>query len=317
MPERWTRGVVRARFVVLAAWAAVLVVGFVASLHLSGRLADVFTVPGTDSDRARLVLQREFGERPDGVFTVVFPGEKTLLPAARRSLARAAAVIPGGHPSGLQVGRHVLFGEVASTLNLQQAKGYTERVRRALAAGPRAYVTGQPAIQHDLEPVLRSDLHRGEAIALPIAFLILLAVLGLSLAVVVPFVFAGCTIFGTIGLIWLLAHELTMVSYVTNLVELVGLGLAIDYSLLVVSRFREELATDDDVDAALVRAMQTGGGAVVFSCANQDQPLDHVRFDNLRSRLSQNGAQEKLTKLWIDHCLRKIGVREARVGVGV
>jgi NADPH-dependent glutamate synthase beta subunit-like oxidoreductase/NAD(P)H-flavin reductase len=53
----------------------------------------------------------------------------------------------------------------------------------------------------------------------------------------------------------------------------------------------------------------TGKETVVFSCFNQDQPLDHVRFDNLRSRLSQNGVQEKLTKLWIDHCLRELGAR--------
>ncbi len=54
---------------------------------------------------------------------------------------------------------------------------------------------------------------------------------------------------------------------------------------------------------------QTGEETVVFSCFNQDQPLDHVDFSSLRTRLSQNGAQEKLTKLWIDHCLREIGVR--------
>jgi hypothetical protein len=53
----------------------------------------------------------------------------------------------------------------------------------------------------------------------------------------------------------------------------------------------------------------TGKETVVFSCFNQDQPLDHVEFGSLRSRLSQNGAQEKLTKLWIDHCLRGIGAR--------
>ncbi|MDQ2711958.1 MAG: FAD-dependent oxidoreductase [Acidobacteriota bacterium] len=53
----------------------------------------------------------------------------------------------------------------------------------------------------------------------------------------------------------------------------------------------------------------TGKETVVFSCFNQDQPLDHVEFGSLRSRLSQNGTQEKLTKLWIDHCLRNIGAR--------
>jgi NADPH-dependent glutamate synthase beta subunit-like oxidoreductase/NAD(P)H-flavin reductase len=53
----------------------------------------------------------------------------------------------------------------------------------------------------------------------------------------------------------------------------------------------------------------TGEETVVFSCFNQDQPLDHVDFGSLRTRLSQNGAQEKVTRLWIDHCLRDIGAR--------
>ena len=59
----------------------------------------------------------------------------------------------------------------------------------------------------------------------------------------------------------------------------------------------------------------TGAETVVFSCFNQDQPLDQVDWANLRTRLSQNGAQEKLTKQWIDRCLRQLGARDA-VGVG-
>jgi NAD(P)H-flavin reductase len=55
----------------------------------------------------------------------------------------------------------------------------------------------------------------------------------------------------------------------------------------------------------------TGQETVVFSCFNQDQALDKVDFGNLRSRLGQNGAQEKLTRLWIDRCLRQLGEREA------
>ncbi len=54
----------------------------------------------------------------------------------------------------------------------------------------------------------------------------------------------------------------------------------------------------------------TGEETVVFSCFNQDQSLDHVDWGNLRTRLSQNGVQEKLTKQWIDRCLRQIGARE-------
>ncbi len=54
----------------------------------------------------------------------------------------------------------------------------------------------------------------------------------------------------------------------------------------------------------------------MFSCFNQDQPLDHVDWPNLRTRLSQNGVQEKLTKLWIDRCLRQLGVRPEPQAVG-
>ena len=175
--------------------------------------------------------------------------------------------MPGAHATRLRTGGGLLYGEIDSTLDLQHAKGYTTVVRRALAGEPRAYVTGQPAIQHDLEPVLSHDLLRGEAIALPIALAVLFAVLGLSFAVLVPLLFAACTITATLGIVFLLAHEITMVSYVSNLVELIGLGLAIDYSLLIVYRFREELAASRDVDGAIVRTMATAGRSVLFSGA--------------------------------------------------
>ena len=56
----------------------------------------------------------------------------------------------------------------------------------------------------------------------------------------------------------------------------------------------------------------TGVETVVFSCANQDQELDQVDFKCLRGRLTQNSAQEKLTKLWIDHSLRELGARPSK-----
>jgi RND superfamily putative drug exporter len=267
VPERWTRIVLRARVPILCAWLAVLVVGVVAATRLTPLLTNVFTVPGTDSDRARVILTRDFGERPDGVFTVVFRAPRSARAGLQRRLAAAARVVPTGRATALQVGAGVLWGEIDTTLDLQHAKGYTPAVRRGLRGPPPALVTGQPAIQHDLEPVLASDLRRGEAIALPIALLVLVAVLGLSLAVVIPFVFAACTITATLAIVYGLAHAFTMVSYVTNLVELIGLGLAVDYSLLVVYRFREELARAGGAEDAIVRTMATAGRSVLFSGA--------------------------------------------------
>jgi RND superfamily putative drug exporter len=85
--------------------------------------------------------------------------------------------------------------------------------------------------------------------------------------VTIPFLFAACTITATLAAVYAVAHRLSMVGYVTNLVELIGLGLAIDYSLLVVHRFREELRRGLPVDDAVARTMATAGRAAVFSGA--------------------------------------------------
>src|SRR3982751_5275602 len=97
MLVRWTRVVVRFRWIVLGFWAAVIVAGFLASLHLSPLLSNTFVVPGTDSERVRTILERHYGDRSDGEFLVVFrvPPKTTsaeLLPALRRG----AQAVPTG-----------------------------------------------------------------------------------------------------------------------------------------------------------------------------------------------------------------------------
>ena len=267
MLARWTLLVLHFRWLVLTGWLAVLAGGVFASLLLPAHLANSFAVPGTDSQRAELVLARDFGERPEGTFTVVFrvrhSSDKQLQGRLRERLERAARVLPGGHLGTFRAGGAVVYGELGTSLSLQRAKTYTEPLRRAL--GTDALVTGQAAIQHDLDPQLASDLRRGEALALPLALLVLAFVLGLSFALAIPFVFAACTIGGTLVLLYGAAQLFSVTSYATNLVELIGLGLAVDYSLLIVSRYREELGEDTPREQAIVRTMASAGRAVVLS----------------------------------------------------
>ena len=181
---------------------------------------------------------------------------------------RGAAAVEGGSAGPLQTaGRNVVFGTIGSPLELTEAKKATAGVREAVGrpAGAEAFVSGTPAIQADLDPIFEEDLLKGEAIALPIALLVLLAVFGLSFAVLMPFIVAASTITATLGIVWIVAHYMTMAIYVTNLVQLIGLGIAIDYSLLIVYRYREELERGDPKDEAIVRTMATAGRAVVFS----------------------------------------------------
>ena len=272
MPERWTRTVLRFRVPVLACWLVVLAVGALAATRLPSLLSTSFAVPGTESDRASEILRDGFGEKPEGTFVVVFdvPRRSTELEASLEArLAAAARLVPGGRAGELRWGAGVAYGDVSTPLSLARAKRSTQALRDALAddTGPHAWVTGQPAIQHDVEPILRQDLRRAELVAVPIALAILLAVLGPTLAVFIPLVFAACTITATLAIVWLIAQWTSMTTYVPALVELIGLGLAIDYSLLVVHRFREEATGGRAQADAVVRTMDTAGRAIVVSGA--------------------------------------------------
>jgi uncharacterized membrane protein YdfJ with MMPL/SSD domain len=279
--ERWTRSVIRLRFVVLVCWLAVVVVGILSATRLPPLLSTSLAVPGTSSQLADTILARHFGENPDGTFTVLFRTGKSstgVVLALTQRVARAVRVLDKrygrtAHATPLHAVAGIVYGQVVTGLDIQDAERYTDGLRFALAhrggSGAThltAYVTGAPAIQHDLNPVLAADLRKGEMIALPVALLILALVLGLRAVIVVPLVFAGGTITATLAIVYAMAHVILMVSYVPNLVELIGLGLAIDYSLLVVNRFIEEVAVPDrTVDEAIVRTMATAGRAVMFS----------------------------------------------------
>jgi RND superfamily putative drug exporter len=272
--ERWTHLVLRFRWPILVAWAVVVVVGGWSSTRVSALLSNTFTVPGTDSERARNILRDHFGDRSDGSFLLVFRVDDASDPAARarvQAAARSAArLVPTARAQRLAPGGpHILYGNIVSTLGLADAKSYTDELLRALphSRGVESYVSGQAAIAHDLDPIFSQDLRKGESIALPIAFLVLLAVFGLSFATTMPFLFAAATIMGTLAIVYGIAHLLVMPTYVTNLVQLIGLGIAIDYSLLVVYRFREELTRHDSVEHAIARTMATAGRAVIFSGA--------------------------------------------------
>src|SRR5262249_55189274 len=269
IPQRWTRCVLKFRYVVLAAWLAVVLAGAFAATVLPKHLASSYAVPGSESAGASSALAGGSGERPDGTFTVVFPVRRPPTPdrvaALRVRLERAARTLPGGHVASFRAGGSVVYGEIETTETLQRAKQLTERLRRSLRGGPAALVTGEPAVQHDLEPRLAADLRRGEAVALPLALIVLAVVLGVSPALAIPFLFAGGTIAGTLVLLAVFARFFAITPYAINLVELIGLGLAIDYSLIMVRRYREQLSLGATRADAVAETMTSAGRSVVFS----------------------------------------------------
>ena len=132
-------------------------------------------------------------------------------------------------------------------------------------AGYTVQLTGFGPIQRDSAALSERDLRRAEAVSLPVAAIVLLLVFGSLVAAVMPLLVAALAIPTTIGVIDIVAQHADMSIYVLNIASMLGLALAIDYSLFIVSRFREELARGRTVEQAVERAVGTAGKAVTFS----------------------------------------------------
>jgi RND superfamily putative drug exporter len=273
MLERWTRAVIRWRVVVISLWVVAVVLGVIAAGRLPELLSTSLAVPGTASQQADVILAQHFQESIEGAFTVVFrvsnPSAAELR-ALDAKFAAAARVVPTATAMPLRPVSGIVYGNINTSLDLQQAAVATTDLRRALQRSglPTAYVTGAPALQHDITPILASDLRRGELLAVVIALILLSLVLGVSVSLLLPLLVAACTTLAALAVVFLLAHRFLMVLYVPNLVQLIGLGLAVDYCLLIVHRFKEELEDAElSVTDAIVTTMATAGRAVIVSGA--------------------------------------------------
>jgi RND superfamily putative drug exporter len=268
---RWTRYVIAHRKRVLVAWLLMVVVAGAASAGLGGLLSNRFSIPGSEAEKGFEILRDRFGQQGQGYTLVVAkePGvSKAAVVRATQSAAdRGAKAVKGSSGQIQAIGPNLLIAEINTPLEYKKASDATAEVRQATGhvRGVRFLLTGAPAIDHDTQPLYSKDLTRGESIAIPIALVVLAFMLGTLGAIVVPIVFAISSISTTLGLVWIFAHFFTMASYVQNIVTLIGFAIAIDYSMLVVFRYREELNKGEEPREALVATMSTAGRATLFS----------------------------------------------------
>lgn len=126
-------------------------------------------------------------------------------------------------------------------------------------------LTGKVAFLAALNQLLEHDLLRAELISFPLALLVLLWVFRTVVAAMLPLVVGGLAVLCGVAGVLLLSRVTNMAQYTLNVVSLIGLGVAIDYSLFIVSRFRGELAQGLSTEQALTRTLDTAGRAVAFS----------------------------------------------------
>jgi len=281
---RLGRFTARYRWPVIVVWILLTLVGGVAAGKLSSRWYQSTAIPGKPAYEAgqRTLKALGAGVRPPNVVVFHSPTlDVTKSQAVRAAMTRVANANPRALTSSyFSTGnlmyasrdRHTTFLQVylpgPDRLDVQSGA----RKMRALAAlGLPASVSVNVTGYAPLEEATKTGSSGGSSVLLEAliggfgALVILLFVFGTLPAVLMPLVVAVAAILNTFTLVWLLTYVTNVSIIVLFLIALVGLGVAIDYALLMVFRFRDELREGNDVDAALVETMTHAGHSVIVS----------------------------------------------------
>src|SRR2546421_3223464 len=194
-----------------------------------------------------------------GLATVV---SRRRLREVRPLFAREPAARPG-RPIVLDGGRAAILplGFTGKTSNAIDEATHL----RHLLVDRHTKVIGEPAVWSNFQDVSKSQLAHGELLGFPLILLILLAGFGTVVAAVAPLALGFVAVFLSGAVIYGLSRSFEISVYVTNMASMIGIGVAVDYSLFIVSRFRRELHQGKTTAAALPRALSSSGTAVVFS----------------------------------------------------
>jgi putative drug exporter of the RND superfamily len=282
-PASWSRKV---RTIIVAAWGIAAVAGLAAGADLSNRLSNPAEVPGTQSQAVALKLERYFHENIAGSFVVVFKATPELwrsrgfVEQTRAAVYRAARAAHGEARPLQSASPEVVYAPIITNLPDAVAQKRTDAVRASIGRlpGTTVHVTGYPAATQDLIGVIARDLQRAESISIPITLLVLLLLFGSLPAVAIPLLFAFSTISVTIGTVWVETHFAAIPAYASNLVTLVGIAIAVDYSMLYVARYREEAINAASSSEALAVTAKTAGRTLVASGATVAVGLAPLAF---------------------------------------
>jgi len=287
MFARWGRFVYRFRWATLIASALLLGLSFVAIL--TGATLTSSGSFGADlaAGQANKLINSEI--HPQGAvagssFTLIFssdtvtatdPGFRSALQDAVGSLdfdSRVTAVrTPYNVPQIQQAAfisrdSHKALVIVELKDDLVKAETYLDQVTSEVHRGPLSVVvTGNVPITSSFNSTLQDDLQRAELVALPLTLLLLVLIFAAVVAALLPLGVGLLAIVGGFGGTVFLAHFTDVSQYATNVVTLIGLGVAIDYSLFIVNRFRDELAAGKTREEAIAISMSTAGRAITFS----------------------------------------------------
>ncbi|MPZ14052.1 MAG: MMPL family transporter [Chloroflexi bacterium] len=273
----------KARWLALILWAIALAGALLLAARAPAALAPGgFSSPDLESQRASDLLFERFGHNPATILVVFTAAASPLRNHDPRFLAAmdyavdeirglhevAAVITPRENPRQASTDGTTAYVVIALRVPPEEFRHMLPRIEGALRQSELEQVmTGAPIFYQDIELVTEEDLRRAEAISLPFAAAALTVVFGSLVAAALPIVVGGAAVVVTLAAMVVLSQAVFLSIFALNLVTMLGLGLGIDYSLFIVSRFREELRAGREVSDALARSMATAGQSVLFSGA--------------------------------------------------
>ncbi|WP_422935835.1 MMPL family transporter [Sinomonas sp. P47F7] len=273
--NRVTRFSIARPWTVIVGWIIIFLVSAAGAIQLDGALsAGGFTNPRAEALTTQADVEKAFGDQPNQIIVAV--DSKTAQDAG--SLAPLVTVLqdagastitgPSQNPKFLSADRKtavIVAGFGGDNTAVQNKVPDLQRSLSGKIADASVYVTGQPALDYQLNVHSKEDATRAEMIVFPFLIVVLLLVFRSVVATLVPLLMAG-TALAVASALGFVATRFTDISILySNIVSMIGLAVAVDYSLFIIKRYRDELAAGKDAVAALETATKTAGRSVVFS----------------------------------------------------
>jgi len=273
----------RHRLLVLGIWGLVLLAALPVAPRIFRSLdAGGFTSPDLEAARASELLSKRFGANPaslvlvyrdpTGSLTATDPRFRRQVEASLTDVRAAPAVdrIVTGAENPRQIApdgqaEYVTISLRGDAENLDQALPSIEQTLRPTEL--ELTLTGAPVFYSDIFDVTERDLRRAELLSIPLAAVALVLVFGSLVSGVVPGLVGGASVVVTLALMTVVSQLVGLSIFSLNLTTMLGLGLGIDYSLFIVSRFREELASGRSVEHSVAWSLALAGRAVLYSGA--------------------------------------------------
>ena len=281
MFERWGHTVHSSRVAILASGVVFLVGAALWGTGVFGALSDGgFEDPDSESARTAALADERFGRTSVDVVVLYEHSELSVDdPAFRDAVTTTLSGLPSSDvvgtvnyydtrsPAFVSADGHATYvGVTLAGSTEDEIDASYQAVKDDLAApGLKTSYGGPSAVFTDVGEQVGEDIARAEMLSLPIVLILCVFILGGLVAAALPLIVGGIAILGAFTLLRVLTTFTDVSIFAINVITLLGLGLAIDYALFMVSRFREELPRSASVEQAIARTMATAGRTVAFS----------------------------------------------------